>query len=265
MSVAMLEIYNEKVRDLLAKPSKGTVPGGSKESSGLDIRKTSKGGENVVVGLSWTPVKSVADVLDVMSSGERNRAVGVHNMNHRSSRSHLVVQVKVAGKNVHTGAWHRGRLHLIDLAGSERVAKTDAKGQRLKEAQAINKSLSALGNVISALALKTNGSKTQRHVPFRDSKLTFLLENSLSGQSKVLMFCCSSPVLWNASESVCSLNFAKRCRSVQLGAATKSSSNPEVVKLRHKIAELELSLEEHRNSAARAPSRSPARRKKRGV
>ena len=194
-------------------------------------------------------------VMTLMARGEKNRAVGVHNMNDRSSRSHLVLQVRVSAKNKATEAWHRGKLHLIDLAGSERVGKTDAKGDRLREAQNINKSLSALGNVISALSLK------RKHVPFRDSKLTFLLRDSLGGDSKVLMFVNCSPVLWNAGETVCSLNFAKRCRSVQLGAATKNSSNPEVVKLRRQVAELREQLDiggssRLHNSTGRSPSRT---------
>lgn len=193
--------------------------------------------------------------MTLMARGEKNRAVGVHNMNDRSSRSHLVLQVRVSAKNKATEAWHRGKLHLIDLAGSERVGKTDAKGDRLREAQNINKSLSALGNVISALSLK------RKHVPFRDSKLTFLLRDSLGGDSKVLMFVNCSPVLWNAGETVCSLNFAKRCRSVQLGAATKNSSNPEVVKLRRQVAELREQLDiggssRLHNSTGRSPSRT---------
>jgi kinesin family member C2/C3 len=256
--VAMLEIYNEKVRDLIGE-----------NQTALEIR-----GNDTIKGLVWTRVKSVEEVMTLMARGEKHRAVGVHNMNDRSSRSHLVLQVRVSGKNKATNAWHRGKLHLIDLAGSERVGKTDAKGERLREAQNINKSLSALGNVISALALK------RKHVPFRDSKLTFLLRDSLGGDSKVLMFVNCSPVLWNSGETVCSLNFAKRCRSVQLGAATKNSSNPEIVKLRREVAELKDRLDGsvgsssrlHSGSGGRSPSRlgatggramrSPARKKR---
>ena len=146
----------------------------------LDVRKTPKGVE--VVGLSWVPVEEPAAVKLCMSKADKARAVGCHNMNEHSSRSHLVVGLRVEGTNVATGAKSRGKLHMIDLAGSERVGKTDATGTRLKEAQAINKSLSALGDVINALAVR---GKKKGHVPFRNSKLTFLLENSLGGDSKV--------------------------------------------------------------------------------
>ena len=104
---------------------------------------------------------------------------------------------------------------MIDLAGSERISKTDASGERLKEAQSINKSLSALGDVIGSLG----GSS--KHVPYRNSKLTWLLSNSLSGNSKVLMLVCVSPTLMCTNETMCSLQFAQRCRATKLGQAKK--------------------------------------------
>jgi hypothetical protein len=111
------------------------------------------------------------------------------------------------------------RLHMIDLAGSERISKTAATGARLKEAQSINKSLSALGNVICALDKGGGGN----HVPFRDSKLTHLLSNSLSGNSKVIMMLCVSPTQICGPETLCSLKFAQRCRSTKLGRAKKKT------------------------------------------
>ena len=109
------------------------------------------------------------------------------------------------------------KLHLVDLAGSERITKSGAEGARLKEAQNINKSLSALGDVIQARANK------QGHVPFRNSTLTYLLQDSLSQDSKTLMFVCASPVIYNCEETYCSLNFASRVRTVELGKATKTT------------------------------------------
>jgi len=108
----------------------------------------------------------------------------------------------------------RGRLNLIDLAGSERLGKTNATGERLKEAQAINKSLSSLGDVINSL-----GDAGSKHVPYRNSKLTYLLQDSLCKESKVLMFCNINPSPLSAQETKCSLEFAARCRKVQLGRA----------------------------------------------
>jgi kinesin family protein C2/C3 len=114
------------------------------------------------------------------------------------------------------GARHVGKLSLVDLAGSERLSKTDASGQTLKEAQSINKSLSALGNVLNTLASK------QSHVPYRDSKLTYLLQDSLGGNSKTLMFVNIGPAQSNCGETINSLNFASRAKTVALGKATKN-------------------------------------------
>ena len=114
------------------------------------------------------------------------------------------------------------RIHMIDLAGSERVGMTNASGHRLKEAQAINKSLSALGNVICALG-RGGDAGAKGHIPFRDSKLTHLLSESLSGTSKVIMMLCISPTAVCGPETLCSLKFATRCRATKLGRARKKA------------------------------------------
>lgn len=119
------------------------------------------------------PVTSTSDVIELMNLGHKNRAVGSTSMNDRSSRSHSCLTVHVQGKDLTSGTTLRGCMHLVDLAGSERCDKTDAVGDRLKEAQHINRSLSALGDVIAALAQKN------AHVPYRNSKLTQLLQDSL--------------------------------------------------------------------------------------
>ena len=155
----MLEIYNESLRDLLGD-----------QSAKLDIRQTPQG--NSVPGLTEIDVTSVEQVLQLMESGQGNRAVGAHDMNEHSSRSHSILTIQARGVNKHDGSQSFGKLHLIDLAGSERVSKTDATGDRLKEAQNINRSLSALGDVINALCSR----KTGAHSPYRNSKLTFLLQ-----------------------------------------------------------------------------------------
>ena len=237
---SMLEIYNESVKDLLVgvlgvddssvssgntsssagsgtSSAKGKGPGDRKD---LDIRMTKEGGM-VVVGITEVEVTTPEDCYRLMKEGQMNRAVGSHDMNEHSSRSHSILTLSVRGKNTLAGTSSFGKLHLIDLAGSERVSKTDASGERLKEAQNINKSLSALGDVIAALGNRQGGG-SKSHIPYRNSKLTYLLQDSLGGNSKVLMFVNVSPVTYNVGETVCSLNFASRCRNVELGMAKKN-------------------------------------------
>ncbi|WAR12064.1 KIFC3-like protein [Mya arenaria] len=151
--------------------------------------------------------------------GQQNRATAATNMNEHSSRSHALLCVTLIGFNKTTAAKTTGKLNLVDLAGSERVSKSKADGARLKEAQAINKSLSSLGDVIFALRSKQN------YIPYRNSKLTYLLQDSLGGDSKTLMITQIAPVRKNEAESICSLNFAQRVRNVELGAATRKLEN----------------------------------------
>jgi kinesin family protein C2/C3 len=171
----------------------------------------------VFEGLNLVSVENAADVENLVKRGNKNRSVGSHNFNEHSSRSHLVVTVQITRQHEVDGNMRTriSSLNLIDLAGSERISKTDASGERLKEAQSINKSLSALGDVIGSLG----GSS--KHVPYRNSKLTWLLSSSLSGNSKVLMFVCVSPSRMCVSETMCSLNFAQRCHATELGKAKK--------------------------------------------
>jgi len=151
-----------------------------------------------------------------MELADTNRSSACTNMNEHSSRSHLMLTVYLNSLNRATRQQTRAKLNLIDLAGSERLDKSGAKGQALKEAQNINKSLSALGDVIASRAAN------QGHTPFRNSTLTYLLQDSLSGDSKTLMFVCISPVAFNGDETFCSLNFAERARSVELGRAQRN-------------------------------------------
>ena len=149
--------------------------------------------------------------------GNANRAVGVTNLNEQSSRSHMLVTLIVLTTNVHTGARHVGKLSLVDLAGSERLAKSNTTGQALKETQSINKSLSALGNVLNSLGRK------ESHIPFRDSKLTYLLQDSLGGNSKTLMLVMCGPTKEHSAETVNTLNFGTRAKEVTIGRATVTS------------------------------------------
>jgi len=149
----------------------------------------------------------------VMARGATNRAVAATGMNSGSSRSHSVFTVEIASTETTTGATRTGKMVLVDLAGSEMVRKTGASGTQLKEAQNINKSLSALGQVINAL---TDGRST--HVPFRDSKLTRLLQNSLGGNSKTNLIINVSPSTYNAPETISTCRFGSRAKRIKNAA-----------------------------------------------
>ncbi|KAM5262837.1 kinesin-like protein KIFC3 [Ctenodactylus gundi] len=206
ITVSAAEIYNEVLRDLL-----GTEP-----QEKLEIRLCPDGsGQLYVPGLTEFRVQSVDDINKVFEFGHTNRTTEFTNLNEHSSRSHALLIVTVRGRDCSTGLRTTGKLNLVDLAGSERVGKSGAEGSRLREAQHINKSLSALGDVIAALRSR------QGHVPFRNSKLTYLLQDSLSGDSKTLMVVQVSPVEKNTSETLYSLKFAERVRSVELGPGSR--------------------------------------------
>uniref|UniRef100_UPI0037E7E3BA kinesin-like protein KIFC3 isoform X2 n=1 Tax=Semicossyphus pulcher TaxID=241346 RepID=UPI0037E7E3BA len=201
ITVSMVEIYNETLRNLL----------GENPTDKLDIKMNPDGsGQLCVPGLTEFTVQSPEDINKVFELGHMNRTTACTNLNEHSSRSHALLIITVSGFNSATGNRTQGKLNLVDLAGSERIAKSGAEGSRLREAQCINKSLSALGDVINALRSKHS------HVPFRNSRLTYLLQDSLSGDSKTLMMVQVSPLPNNMSESVCSLKFAQRVRSVEL-------------------------------------------------
>uniref|UniRef100_A0A7N0TKR0 Kinesin-like protein n=1 Tax=Kalanchoe fedtschenkoi TaxID=63787 RepID=A0A7N0TKR0_KALFE len=211
--VQMVEIYNEQVRDLLS-------------SDASQKRYPS------VPDASILPVKSTNDVISLMDVGLKNRAMGATAMNARSSRSHSVLTIHVRGTDLKSGATLRGSLHLVDLAGSERLDRSEATGDRLKEAQHINKSLSALGDVIFALAQKSP------HVPYRNSKLTQVLQTSLGGQAKTLMFVQLNPDVNSYSETMSTLKFAERVSGVELGAAKSSKEGKDVRDLMEQVASL---------------------------
>ncbi|KAE9597759.1 putative minus-end-directed kinesin ATPase [Lupinus albus] len=177
-------------------------------------------------------VNSMTDVLELMSIGLTNRATSATALNERSSRSHSVLSIHVRGTDLKTNSLLRGCLHLVDLAGSERVDRSEATGDRLKEAQHINKSLSALGDVIFALAQKS------AHVPYRNSKLTQLLQSSLGGQAKSLMFVQLNPDVASYSETISALKFAERVSGVELGAARSNKEGRDVRELMEQVASL---------------------------
>ena len=162
------------------------------------------------------PVKSIEQIRKYMSIGKKVRATGSTDMNEHSSRSHCMLSVYVECKSKTSDAHFKGKLHLVDLAGSERLSKSKATGKRQTETRMINKSLSALGDVIQAQANKRG------HVPYRNSTLTYLLQDSLGGNSKTLMIAQVSPTSFNSDETYCTLEFSSRTRKVELGKATKN-------------------------------------------
>ncbi|KAJ3011827.1 UNVERIFIED_CONTAM: Kinesin-like protein kif21b [Siphonaria sp. JEL0065] len=245
IKVSYLEIYNEGLVDLLVDDDKQDI---------LKIRiehDSATGRDLYVQNLSEKYISSLQDYLKILTTGAKNRSVGETNMNAQSSRSHAILTITIDQYLVEPkqrpGLEHqeseisllmeslettmhkhspqilqkigqgrkRSKIHLIDLAGSERVDSTGATGDRLKEGAQINQSLSALGNVISALTSPTTGgSKQQQHVPYRDSKLTYLLSDSLGGNALTLMITCCSPMSKNYNESLSTLRFAERVKKV---------------------------------------------------
>ncbi|KAM6045923.1 LOW QUALITY PROTEIN: kinesin-like protein KIF17 [Theristicus caerulescens] len=197
-----LEIYNEDIRDLLGADTKQKLELKEHPEKGVYVK-----------GLSLHTVHSVVQCERIMETGWRNRAVGYTLMNKDSSRSHSIFTVNMEIYTVdERGQDHlrAAKLNLVDLAGSERQSKTGATGERLKEATKINLSLSALGNVISALV-----DGRCKHIPYRDSKLTRLLQDSLGGNTKTLMVACLSPADNNYDESLSTLRYANRAKNIK--------------------------------------------------
>ncbi|KAG7586952.1 Kinesin motor domain [Arabidopsis thaliana x Arabidopsis arenosa] len=223
VGVQMVEIYNEQVLDLLSDDN---------SQKKLGILSTTQQNGLAVPDASMYPVTSTSDVITLMDIGLQNRAVGSTALNERSSRSHSIVTVHVRGKDLKTGSVLYGNLHLVDLAGSERVDRSEVTGDRLREAQHINKSLSSLGDVIFSLASKSS------HVPYRNSKLTQLLQTSLGGRAKTLMFVQLNPDATSYSESMSTLKFAERVSGVELGAAKTSKEGKDVRDLMEQLASL---------------------------
>jgi kinesin family protein C2/C3 len=209
ISMCVTEVYNEMIRDLLATKQKK-----------LDVKSNSDGSSSVP-GLTEVEVKTVEDVLQYMAQAQSNRTVMATDMNDESSRSHSIVQVKTVCINRKDKRQFVGKINLVDLAGSENVGKSGVSGQGMREAQNINKSLSALGDVISSLVSKSG------HVPYRNSKLTMMLKDSLGGDSKTLMIVQCSPAQTNCVETLSSLNFASRARNVELGKAKRNVKSGE--------------------------------------
>lgn len=197
-----LEIYQEDIRDLLSKD----------QSRRLELKERPDTGV-YVKDLQSFVCKSVKEIEHVMNVGNQNRAVGATNMNEHSSRSHAIFIITIECSEPGADGENHirvGKLNMVDLAGSERQTKTGATGERLKEATKINLSLSALGNVISALV---DGKST--HVPYRDSKLTRLLQDSLGGNARTVMVANIGPASYNFEETITTLRYANRAKNIK--------------------------------------------------
>ncbi|GLT75502.1 hypothetical protein SLA2020_472210 [Shorea laevis] len=214
MQASMLEIYNETIRDLLS-PHRLSGSDPVRPDNGVSGKqytiKHDANGNTHVSDLTIVDVGSITEISSLLHQAAQSRSVSKTLMNEHSSRSHMVFTLRISGINESTEQQVQGVLNLIDLAGSERLSRSGATGDRLKETQAINKSLSSLSDVIFALA------KKEDHVPFRNSKLTYLLQPCLGGDSKTLMFVNISPDPASVGESLCSLRFAARVNSCEIG------------------------------------------------
>uniref|UniRef100_A0A2C9K1D9 Kinesin-like protein n=1 Tax=Biomphalaria glabrata TaxID=6526 RepID=A0A2C9K1D9_BIOGL len=219
-----LEIYNEEIRDLLGKDVKAK----------LELKEHPEKGV-YVNGLSMHPVHNVSECENIMNKGWMNRSTGATLMNADSSRSHSIFSISLEMVTQdENGEDHirAGKLNLVDLAGSERQGKTGATGDRLKEATKINLSLSALGNVISALV-----DGKSKHIPYRDSKLTRLLQDSLGGNTKTMMVACLSPADNNYEETLSTLRYANRAKNIK--NKPKINEDPKDALLRQYQEEIE--------------------------
>uniref|UniRef100_A0A6I8SJU0 Kinesin family member 13B n=1 Tax=Xenopus tropicalis TaxID=8364 RepID=A0A6I8SJU0_XENTR len=237
VEVSFMEIYNEKVRDLLD-------PKGSRQS--LKVREHKVLGP-YVDGLSKLAVTSYKDIESLMSEGNKSRTVAATNMNEESSRSHAVFNIILTHTLVDVKSGTSGekvsKLSLVDLAGSERATKTGAAGERLKEGSNINKSLTTLGLVISALADQGAGKNKNKFVPYRDSVLTWLLKDSLGGNSKTAMVATVSPAADNYDETLSTLRYADRAKNIVNHAVVNEDPNARIIReLREEVEKLRVQL-----------------------
>ena len=229
IKVSMIEIYQEKIRDLF-----------DCSRNNLNIREDSIKGI-YVDGASERYVGCPNDVLALLEVGSENRAVAATNMNEHSSRSHSIFILTINQTNKQQGFSKIGKLYLVDLAGSEKISKTGATGHTLEEAKNINKSLTTLGRVINSL---TDGKST--HIPYRESKLTRVLQESLGGNSKTCLIITCSPSIYNESESLSTLRFGERAKKIK----NKPKINKEVT-----VAELQKLVEQLKENLKKANQR----------
>ncbi|MQM04403.1 hypothetical protein Taro_037205 [Colocasia esculenta] len=229
-----LEIYNEQITDLLD-------PSSTNLQASLHLREDLKKGV-YVENLKEHDVKTVEDVIELLLQGTANRKMAATSMNSESSRSHSVFTCSIESQWEKDSMRHIrfGRLNLVDLAGSERQKSSGAEGERLKEAANINRSLSTLGLVIMTLVDIANGK--HRHVPYRDSRLTFLLQDSLGGNSKTTIIANVSPSICSANETLSTLKFAQRAKLIQNNAKVNEDASGDVMALQREIRRLKMTF-----------------------
>jgi hypothetical protein len=232
--VSYLQIYNETIQDLL-------IPAGKQQS--LEVRHYPKLG-NYVPGLTDNIVHNYRDVQRLLRFGSMTRSVAATNMNNESSRSHCIFTIQIEKEEHQNGMQHdlRSKVNLVDLAGAERQQRARTSGIRLKEGAAINQSLSNLALVIHSLAEQCSGRKTD-HVPFRNSKLTHFLQESLSGNSKTCMLANIAPSMLDFSETLSTLRFAKTCKKIRTQAVQNMETKGDIVqRLNNEIEKLKEQL-----------------------
>merc|ERR1719184_516118 len=210
--MSVYEIYNNSINCLLTEKKQK----GRKKGKKLEYKAKVTANGVVVQNGAEIEVKCRDDVLKLMDIAKSNRKTACTNMNDKSSRSHMIVIVSVQGFNVPANIEYLGKLFMVDLAGSERVAKSGVTGKALKEAAEINKSLTALGDVMQALQKKTS------YIPYRNSTLTYLMQNALGGHAKTIMFINVCPTDEHILETLSSLRFAQRVAKGELGKAQKT-------------------------------------------
>ncbi|KAF2075045.1 hypothetical protein CYY_003655 [Polysphondylium violaceum] len=230
LKVSYLEIYNEKIKDLLSNPTE------SNRNRKYKIYEDMYKGV-YVEGIKEEIVSSIPQVLALMKSGEEKRHIGATNMNDNSSRSHTIFRMQIQSQDKVTGTLQLSVLTLVDLAGSERISSTGAEGIRLKEGGHINKSLMTLSKVINMLTEE----KSRKHIPYRESKLTHILQSSLGGNSKTAIICTITPAFDHQEESLSTLNFAKRAKSIKNNytineLALSLTSQQEIITLKQELS-----------------------------
>lgn len=224
VKASMCEIYNEKIKDLI-DPKKNDLKIHEEKNKGIYIQHITE---------NWCIDET--EVYNLINVGNKNRSVASTLMNSESSRSHSMVTLTIIMNNTEDGSCKTGKLNLVDLAGSEKISKTGAAGQTLEEAKNINKSLTTLGKVIVALT-----DRKATHIPYRESKLTRILTESLGGNSKTCLIITMSPHPFNESETLSTLRFGARARNIQ----NKAVQNKEysVAELRKMLDDADLKID----------------------